>query len=330
MSDGGISASIIIEWYNATRATRSRAHQALTQLAAQIEEIVRDPARFSFSLTRPIELIFTYNSDVLQHDQVSKTVFGSLPTERSFEVKLAPVPKGTYCLQKNHGSAMSSGQIVIFLDSDAVPEPSWLAAILTAFLDSRISAAIGNTYVDYSEGGAYSKALALTWMFPLRSKADGIERTQAFYANNCAFRRQVFLDRPFEDVPGFIHAAAGQFVSRLEHEGIVLWSIGNARASHPPPNGLSHFVKRAVACGRARALSPAASGTGTLCASFVSDLRTAAYHTKILLRDGRTVRLTWWETPVAIVVSVSYDFLIFAGFVMSKLFRRQMINHFNL
>ena len=330
MTKAFVTASIVVEWYNATRAKRNRSQKTLAALAAQVQEISSDPARFAFALTRPIEVVVTYNADALQHDQVARAVYGCLPPDGPCAVRLAPVPGGTYCVQKNHGAAVSSGEVVIFLDSDVNPERGWLAAMLGAFRDSNVSAAIGNTYVDYSDGEVYSKAMALTWMFPLRSQTDGLERAKTFYANNVAFRKHVFQEGPFQDVPGFIHAAARQFVSRLEHDQIILWSVGDARASHPPPNGLMHFVQRAVAGGRARALSPTSQGSKGFWAWVASDLQAIAYHAKILLRDRRAVGLTWLEIPVAMTVSTSYDVLLFTGSVMSKLFPRWMFRHFDL
>src|SRR5262249_14982471 len=140
------------------------------------------------------------------------------------------------------------------------PETGWLAGYLRAFTHAEISVGVGNTYVDHQAGDLYSQSLALAWMFPLRDTEGCLAPTEWFYANNVGFRRDTFLSRQFADVPGLMHAAAPILVARLKRDGIPLWRVGEARACHPPPNGIVHFFKRAVAGGRVRAFSQAPLG----------------------------------------------------------------------
>lgn len=330
MSRPRLSASIVVEWYNATRARYSRGVQTLGELQRQAAAMLDEDRGLPFTLARPVELILTYNADALRHADVERTVDDALPVRHGLEVRIVPVAGGTYCVQKNRGAALSSGDILVFLDSDVVPEPGWLAIMLGAFSVGDVDAVVGNTFVDHGDGGCYSRAMALTWMFPLRSVRGPREPARMFYANNTAFRRHVFEARPFEDVPGFMHSAARTFLATLERDRITLWSVPDARASHPPPNGLRHFIMRAIAGGRARALDPHGESDRAAWRWVVADAKTVAYHVRRILRDGHKVGLSHWQKPAAIVVSSAYDVLFLAGSIVSRWFPGFMIRRFDL
>ncbi len=324
------SVSIVIEWYNITRAKQSRAFPLLAAVAAQARELWAADSTAGVGLSAPLEIVVTYDSDRLKDADVERVVRDCISSSECLALQFVPVTGGTYLKQKNSGALRSTGEIIIFLDSDVIPEPGWLAALLKAFTHQEVSVAIGNTYVDLSGGDLYSKALAISWMFPLRDTAGGLTKTRKFYANNVGFRRETFLSRPFEDVPGLMHFGATRFVARLEGDGIPLWNVGDARGAHPSPNGVRHFVKRAVAAGRARALSSASVSVKTAADWIRLDVESYSYLCKRIVTDRGRVGLRLTEIPGAMTIAVTYGALFCAGSLFSYCFPELMRRRLDL
>jgi hypothetical protein len=107
------------------------------------------------------------------------------------EVRIISTEGLEYVEQKNFGARQSNPDLIIFLGSDVIPEPGWLIGLLGAFRNPEVQVAGGNTYL--SPEGLYGKAFALFWFFPMRVEGNGLRRTNGFWANNVAFRRE-FLE----------------------------------------------------------------------------------------------------------------------------------------
>jgi len=331
MATTSFTVSVVIEWYNVTHAEISRAKRMLAAVKSQAAILYSKDTTASIRLSLPLELVIAFNSAKLDGAKVRGIVDDVIGVSEWLTLRYMPVAGATYCKLKNAGASIATGDIIIFLDSDLKPEPEWLAAFLSAFSNPSVSVAVGNTYVDWSGGDAYSKSLALTWMFPLRDPGGGLTISHWFYANNVAFRRETFLSRQFPDVPGLIHLPAKLLVERLQSDGVVIWHIGDARASHPAPNGLVHFVERAVSAGRARAFAAAEPVTIDLVFRWVQcDIGSVSFGCKKILLYGSEVELRWWQVPVAITIAATYYALLLTGSLLSVVAPRLMRNRFQL
>ena len=223
-----------------------------------------------------------------------------------------------------------TGKIIIFQGCDVIREPNWLAAFLKASASPRVDVIVGNTFADCNGPSAYAKSMALTWMFPPSDSSNGMTLSSCFYANNVQFRREVFVSWQFPDVPGLIYAPAGLPVERLVRGGVPLWHAGSGRASHPPPNGPMHFMKRAIAGGRVRAFSRQSGNITALVRWIGADLCTIIGSCKKIAFDNSRDGLRWWQIPSAMLYPITYYARFHFGPLLSIVFQGLMRDRFQL
>jgi Glycosyl transferase family 2 len=165
---------------------------------------------------------------------------------------IAPAPPGmTYYEAKMLGVKLATGEILVYYDSDCIYEPDWLRSMLSVFADPQVQVIAGETR---TRGiGVYGTAMALAYIFPqysdIKPGQTELQRSSQYYLNNVAFRREFLLAHPIPtDLPLYrgncvIHA------KQLARDGVTIWRQPQARATHAPPHGLSHFCWRFLLIG---------------------------------------------------------------------------------
>jgi len=104
---------------------------------------------------------------------------------------------------RNEGLSQAAGEIVAFIDDDAVPEPGWLIHLIAPFEDETIDAAGG--YVRGRNGISYqwkaSGTDSLGYETDLKLVGDSIavlkgssDRAIKTQGTNCAFRKQTLME----------------------------------------------------------------------------------------------------------------------------------------
>ena len=109
---------------------------------------------------------------------------------------------------RNLGIAQSAGQIVAFIDDDAVPEPGWLANLAAAFAMPGVAAATGfvrgRDGISYQAQGQTIDCYATVAPLDVPTTgplvmAGAATRAISTIGTNCAFRRDVFCDHGMFD-----------------------------------------------------------------------------------------------------------------------------------
>jgi Glycosyl transferase family 2 len=213
----------------------------LSELGEQVMDLDRE--RWSCA-----EVLILYDPVVtdpgLIHRIARENINDTFMSER---FRLLPAEGKHYYELKNYGAMQTTGNIVIFLDSDVVPESQWLMSLLSAVSRPEVDVVCGNTYVPLTS--IYFRIFALFWFFPLRSATDDLKQSPHFFANNVAFRRRTL--EPHH--PKF----RGQCVDpahTLIENGFGLYIAEGARVRHPPPSGVCHLIARALCEGHDSAL----------------------------------------------------------------------------
>jgi hypothetical protein len=235
------SLTIVIEWDNAKLCDVGRPLGMLRALYDQLREM-----QGAFR-SRP-EIRLVYDSAKTERAFIER-LMSEATGGASWPADVVMLPESglSYYDQKNRGALGARTDVVLFLDSDVMPEAEWLRSLVGSFCDPRVSVAGGSTHVALD--GFLCKAFALFWFFPLREETNGLVETDSFFANNVAFRREVFEKFPFPEAAVY-RGRCSLLAAELRDRGVPIFRNLGARVSHPPPKGISQFVLRAFREGR--------------------------------------------------------------------------------
>ena len=284
--------SIIVEWENTALAGVPR---ALVTLARLRDETGRSARR--------IDVLICHDEDTPPD---LSPVAAALPPGW----RLLRIPGARYYQLKNHGAAATAGSIILFLDSDAIPEAGWLEGMLAPFDDPAVQVVAGHAYIEAES--LYSRAFALTWFFPLRAEPVPLKPATRFFANCVAFRRSTFLAHPFAPVEGASRGACVELARELCEAGITIWKSTAAQVAHPAPRGGGHFALRALAEGRDR-LSRERGWRATIAGSLARFAHHCGAGLWAIVRHRGKVGLSLAGVPVALGICWVYYGLCFAG-----------------
>lgn len=229
------SFSLVIEWENVLHVEFSRATKMLSIVSEQMMEL-------SQSMSFKPELIISYNPDEIKKEQVEKIVDKYLSKCKTrIDLKIIPGRGLHYYELKNNASSYCTKEIIIFLDSDIIPEDNWLINLLAPFQNKEISVVGGHTYIN-SES-FYERSFALYWHFPLQLEyLDHVCEKETFVANNMAIRRKVFENFHFPISTQF----RGQCVTLSEilwRNRIMIYRTPFAKGNHPAPKFKRFFLE---------------------------------------------------------------------------------------
>jgi len=224
----GRTFSIILETENLETSDIKRLQQSIVSLAAQLPEqanevVLIDSGNTPRQLLNQLQLIYPW-----------------------LTIKSAP-PETEYYESKMLGLEWTTGEIIVYYDSDCIYESDWLATLVSSFDNVNIQIVGGETTTDGV--GLYGTAMALCYIFPQYSGRSDLFPVNQYFLNNVAFRRSVLEAIPIPtDLPLYrgncvIHAQT------LIAAGYTIWRQPNARSLHAPPNGLMHYFKRFLLIG---------------------------------------------------------------------------------
>lgn len=245
-----MKVSVVVEWETVLEGKRSRGAACLASLRAQIAE------------WPSCETVVCFDPAEATEASVRAAIGGEWPGA----LVVAAVPSRLdYYGKKNHGFTLTSGDVVVFLDSDLIPERDWLRNLIAPFADYRVSIAVGRTHFETTT--LYERAVALFWIFETRDASSPLRPTHRLVSNNVAFRRALFTHFPFPERPTF-RGQCSELASLIEGRGITMYEQPSARASHPAPDGARRFFTRAWQAGHDHAFYDALAGTATFAQSF--------------------------------------------------------------
>jgi glycosyltransferase involved in cell wall biosynthesis len=211
-----MSAAIVLETENAD--DRHRLTSLLRLLTPQIATIE--------------ELVITHHG---LDDEARAVLETAAARPISF---VALEPNDGYYEAKNAGFAATHADVVAFADSDCVPCDDWLAQLLAPFARPGVQVVAGRTVY-----AAHALSDALTAVdFTMFPSALGAGCVRHFFANNVAFRRDVFAARPYVVRGDTRRGACGVLAFALHREGIGIHYVSEACTRHAAPSSVRELT----------------------------------------------------------------------------------------
>jgi glycosyltransferase involved in cell wall biosynthesis len=158
--------------------------------------------------------------------------------ERFSEVRFVASRTSNYFDAKNAGAAASTGDIVVLLDGDCVPDDQWLAQLVSQFKPG-ITAVIGKTR--YADSSLAARIFSVTDFANVVAEADGT--ASGIMLNNVAFRREAIIGNPLDArIPR--NGACYILYHQLRAKGARILYAQDAVVAHRPDVGGLGFVRK--------------------------------------------------------------------------------------
>jgi cellulose synthase/poly-beta-1,6-N-acetylglucosamine synthase-like glycosyltransferase len=241
-----------------------------------------------------------------------------------------PTP-GLSCA-RNRGARESAGEIVAFLDDDAVPERNWLAALLPEFLDPLVGAVAGRILAskpgpvsDRSAANAVTFGGSQRLVFD-RGLRDWVERANfggVGEGPNLAIRRSVFGTWPgFDERLG--RGTRFGVIGMEEHYAFFSLIDQGHRVVYTPAAQVRHRFPQTEAELRARHLRQLTAASFHLTLLLVEEPRYRRRAARYALEALRATSRTWRREmgiPVSAIPSWERVPAQFAGVALYMFFR---------
>lgn len=309
--------TIIIEWENAIDVEDKWTQRAMSSFESELDRC------HNMMSTKP-RVMYLYDSGAVDEKAIRKTIASAAPRLGELaDVELVPTPGLTYYKLKNYGVQKTSTDLVIFLDSDAGPQPGWLAGLLKPFADPEVMAVGGFTVLGHED--LLSRTMALSWIFNLPSERDVTVKRHKIHANNAAFRTDFFKANPFPDLEGAFKKQCGFWLRDISKRGFKWTRTADAMTIHAPHPGGSFIVWRAWTTGLDRDFQAfhtvTQSRLGRLAYSFWFWANKVGRSWYRIWAKGAEVDLPIWQRPAAMAISLGFFTVALGGELYSSVSR---------
>lgn len=156
-------------------------------------------------------------------------------------ITVKAVPCTKYYEAKMLGARMTTGEIIVFCDSDCIYVSNWLRRILTLFQNNlSITIAAGETSTLIRN--SYELAIALYYFFPRFSQQKSPYPSKHYFLNAVAFRRNFLMQYPLPIyTPLYRGNCALHTYFLCNFKGHDVWKHPKAQAFHEPPTPIFSF-----------------------------------------------------------------------------------------
>lgn len=157
------------------------------------------------------------------------------------KVKLIRMNEENIAVARNRGIDAAAGEIVAFIDDDAVPEPAWLYLLLQAFEQGDVAAATGFTLgrngISYQWKAETIDAAGVSHPLPVPQDRISVfhsrpEKAIKLIGTNMAFRRSVLVERKGFDPRFRFYLDDSDLSMRLALAGARVAVVPMARVHH--------------------------------------------------------------------------------------------------
>ena len=312
--------SVIVEWANTRLNGVPRAWLMLDALARQWQELIdrRYPDGLPAESVEFLARLDCAEVLIASGDGAVRDLDGEirrrLPPAVDVEVLVAEGLE--YYPLKTRAAERARGDLLLFVDSDVLPDDGWLAHLLGSLGRPGIDVVCAQTYVAPTD--LFARTFALAWTYSLRDPSRQLIPAGKFYANSIAFRADVYRRTGFPPLGRRTRGASSLIRRKLDRIGVQVWANYQAGVDHPPPADFRHLAVRAIAHGRDKYMTQSEDRHFS---GLARSQRIAAERwvrgTYRICRDGRRIGLRPWEIPAALAICSSYYAFFALGGLMT-------------
>ena len=304
-----MDCTVIIEWENAILSGDDRGCLMLDTVLGQITDLGLET-----------EILILVDPEVVDVNGLQRSVEPILSKGREAGIawRIETAEGLHYYELKNEGAKRASGDLLLFLDSDVIPDADWLKTLHTELATDFKRIAVGGvSCVDIDS--LIGRAFAAGWFFPVRPRIRRIVDPAAFiFANNLLVRRTEFLANPFPSLPdGATRGSCQRWLADRHVDGSHVALAQAATVSHPPPaTTIGHLAVRGLAEGRdhvadaRRRNRPRWSRIGSSLRHVGRRLRQT---NRVVMGQPHDIGTSAMELPVIMMIMTSYYGMFLVG-----------------
>ncbi len=219
------SAALVLETNNLRAADADHTEKTLIRL---LEHLQRQ--------TQPLASL---RELVITHDGFSTAAQARIAAAAGMPLRFVRIGLGDgYYRAKVLGFEATTAPVVVFGDADCWPEPRWLERILAPFAEGALVAAGRTRYRDDWLGRS---ATALDFLYFESDHGPGHRRN--FYANNVAFRRDVFVAHPYRPATRIYRGHCQRLGLELAEAGVPIVFVEDAVTVHRFPDSAAELLR---------------------------------------------------------------------------------------
>lgn len=188
--------------------------------------------------TRPLSSL---EELVITHDGLQAAKLERIEQAAGRSVRFVTIQgEDGYYTAKNRGFEATQADVVAFGDADCWPETCWLEELLAPFEAEKETQVVAGrtTYRDDLLGAAATTIDFMYFDSPL-----GDACTRNFYANNVAFRREVFARYGYMSEQHIYRGHCQVLGLRLQAAGVPVRFVPEARTIHRFPDSVRDFAR---------------------------------------------------------------------------------------
>jgi hypothetical protein len=205
--------------------------------------VVRSLERLFALLDQQTLALKNLHEVIVTHDGIDPAECERLSSAQDFALRFVLLRTDTgYYNAKNAGfeATAASCRYIVFADSDCIPDPQWLAQMLSPLVDSPDLAVVaGRTSYRPSVLGAALSTIDFKY-YPNPRYANS---TRNFYANNVVFQREVFARFAYQPLHKTYRGHCQVFGLRLEQSGVEMRYVPAAHTVHRIPDSLREILQ---------------------------------------------------------------------------------------
>ena len=142
---------------------------------------------------------------------------------------------------RNHGARAAKGDVIIFLDSDCVPEKNWVEEMLRPFADEKVAGVQGAYLTRQTSLVARFEQADIEYRYERMKRAKKLDWIGSYSA---AYRRKIFLDeKGFDETFPKASGEDAELSYRLAEKGYVLLFAPHAHVYHTHPAEVLHYLR---------------------------------------------------------------------------------------